>query len=271
MKRFLCIMTLSLSTLRAGDAGDSQALPLAGEWRFHRDEQKAGITAKWFANELPKPADGPATVRLPGTTDEAKAGIPNPKKPSLDGLYRPNIYTGAAWYQREIEIPSAWKNKRVTLKLERVHWETQVWVDDKLIGSRDSLSAPHVFDLGTDLAPGKHRLTIRVDNSLKYDLGLFVSAYYEGTQTNWNGIVGKIELSAADPVAIAGHPGFSRRGAQAGKGSRAHHERHRQSGERGDRAVGEGATGGRKDGGENGSLSSGWRGDACRSGVADGR
>ena len=52
------------------------------------------------------------------------------------------------------------------------------------------------------ITPGKHTLTIRVDNSLKFNLGGFVSILYEGTQTNWNGIVGKIELRAVAQVWI---------------------------------------------------------------------
>ncbi len=45
-------------------------------------------------------------------------------------------------------------------------------------------------------------LTICVDNTLKFDLGRFASINYEGTQTNWNGIVGRIELRAVSPVSI---------------------------------------------------------------------
>jgi hypothetical protein len=76
-------------------------------------------------------------------------------------------------------------------------------VDSNYIGTQDSLISPHVYELGTDLAPGKHRLTICVDNTRKIDLGRFVSINYEGTQTNWNGLIGKLELRAKDPVSIA--------------------------------------------------------------------
>src|SRR5208283_1775781 len=106
------------------------------------------------------------------------------------------------WYQRDIDIPADWQDKRVELVLERVHWETRAWLDGREIGTQDSLIAPHVHDLGIGIAPGKHTLTIRVDNSLKFDLGGFVSILYEGTQTNWNGIVGRLELRAVDPVSI---------------------------------------------------------------------
>ncbi len=186
----------------AGNLRAAQTVSLAGEWRFRRDDQKIGIEQKWFEAALAAPAAESGHIRLPGSTDEAKAGLPNPKKPTLDGLYRPNIYQGPAWYQRDLEIPATWKGKRIILFLERAHWETRVWLDNTSIGTQDSLIAPHVFDLGANLQPGKHRLTICVDNTLKINLGPFVSILYEGTQTDWNGLVGKLELRATDPVAL---------------------------------------------------------------------
>jgi hypothetical protein len=201
LRRILLILIPALGAgtmLRAADI-----LPLDGPWRFHRDETKVGETQKWFSHALPPPSDGPAEIHLPGSTDEAKAGLPNPKPPTLAGLYRPNIYEGTAWYQRDIDIPETWGGKRVTLRLERVHWVSRVWVDDHFIGTQDSLCTPQVYNLGSGLTAGKHRLTLCIDNTRKIDLGLFASINYEGTQTNWNGVVGKMELTASPPVSIA--------------------------------------------------------------------
>ncbi len=152
----------------------------------------------------------PTRFTLPGSVDEA-AKVDNPEKPNLNRLYRPHLFVGVAWYQRDIDIPADWKAKRVRLFLERCHWETQVWVDDKKIGMQDSLVTPQEYELG-QLSPGKHRLTIRVDNRLKYMLGygplgpnIFGTGTHmlsEDTQTNWNGIVGRIELSAGDNLHI---------------------------------------------------------------------
>ena len=41
----------------------------------------------------------------------------------------PRHYLGAAWYQRDLEIPAAWSGRRTALFLERSHWETTVWID----------------------------------------------------------------------------------------------------------------------------------------------
>jgi len=109
-------------------------------------------------------------------------------------------YVGAAWYQRDLQIPAAWTGKRIVLTLERPHWETRVWIDSKEVGLNNSLSTPHEYDLGTGLASGRHQLTIRVDNSLVVDVGVNSHSVSDHTQGNWNGIVGEINLSTTPAV-----------------------------------------------------------------------
>jgi len=192
----------SLTSPGSADAASARVLDLSGRWRFKRDDNKQGMSQSWFATILPANGAGPSEVALPGTTDQAGAGIANPEPPSLSGLYRPNLYTGPAWYQREIEIPPEWSGKAVTLFMERTHWVTHAWLDGKALGTQESLISPHVYELGTLLTPGKHQLTVCVDNTLQFDLGDFVSVYYEGTQTNWNGVIGRIEFRAHDLVSL---------------------------------------------------------------------
>jgi hypothetical protein len=111
-------------------------------------------------------------------------------------------YVGVAWYSREVELPRDWVGKHITLFLERCHWETRLWIDEKEVGLRNSLAVPHEYLL-PDLPPGRHRLTIRVDNRIKdVDVGRNAHSVSDHTQTNWNGIVGSIELRAAPAVSI---------------------------------------------------------------------
>jgi hypothetical protein len=152
------LATLLLSPA-PGVAGAAEPISLAGMWRFRLDPDKVGVDQKWFDSRLP------GEIRLPGTTDEAKLGLPNKAKPSLDGLYRPNVYVGPAWYQREIDIPAAWQGKHVSLLLERVHWQVRAWLDGREIGTQNSLTAPQTHELGSKVAPGKHTLTLRADNT----------------------------------------------------------------------------------------------------------
>lgn len=112
-------------------------------------------------------------------------------------------YVGAAWYQRDIEIPRRWTGQCVLLTLERPHWETRVWVDGEPVGANLSLSTPHEYDLGA-LKPGRHTLTIRVDNRLVIDVGCNSHSVSDHTQGNWNGIVGRIEVEPR-PLVRIGH------------------------------------------------------------------
>lgn len=171
---------------------------LAGQWKFRLDDLKTGVADEWYARALA----GTTSIKLPGTIDDARLGPLNTKPPTLAGPYRLYDYAGPAWYQRELTVPASWNGQRISLFLERCRWATSVWLDDRFIGTRDSLIAPHVYDLGTILPPGQHRLTIRVDNTVKLDLGPFVSALFGGTPGNMNGIIGRIELQATPPVWI---------------------------------------------------------------------
>ncbi|MDE3068145.1 MAG: discoidin domain-containing protein [Verrucomicrobiota bacterium] len=183
-------LSLVLSTLSRA----AETIPLAGQWRF----EIRGTNAAACSRELP----GTLKIHLPGTMDDAGLGPGNTNPPTLEGPYRLYDYAGPAWYQRDIKIPAGWRGKRVTLFLERCRWTTTVWLDDRCLGSQDSLIAPHVYDFGTRVAPGRHRLTICVDNTVKIYLGRFVSALFGGTPGNMNGIIGRVELDAAPPVWI---------------------------------------------------------------------
>ncbi|MCX8156102.1 MAG: discoidin domain-containing protein [Verrucomicrobiae bacterium] len=198
-----------------------ERLNLAGTWRFELDRQDQGTNAGWHRRTLQQ------KLRLPGSLQEQGFGDPVTVDTRWTGdivdrswfhdpRYAPyrqpghikvpfwlqpeRHYVGVAWYQRDIEIPPAWAGKRVVLHLERAHWETTVWVDDRRIGSCNSLGTPHEYDLGTALTPGKHRLTVRVDNRVHIQVGVNAHSVSDHTQGNWNGIVGALELRATAPV-----------------------------------------------------------------------
>jgi hypothetical protein len=170
-----------------------QTVSLAGEWRFATDPENAGIRERWYARPL---AD---TIALPGTTDQARKGE-FVDEHCTDRLSRVWRWIGPAWYQRTVRIPERWRGRRITLFLERTK-DSQVWVDGVWLGSDDSLSTPHVFDLSRALTPGTHTLTILVDNAKLPPVGP-CHQVDERTQTNWNGIVGRLELRATDTIWI---------------------------------------------------------------------
>jgi len=185
-----CLLLILAAGAGANAARSAEVLSLAGTWQFEIGRTNPPASAVAL----------PGTIHLPGTIDEAGLGPRNTAPPTLEGPYRIYNYAGPACYQRDIEIPASWEGKRVVLFLERVRWVTRAWLDGKFMGTQDSLIAPHIYDLGLAVSPGKHRLTLCVDNTVKINLGTFVSALFGGTQGNLNGIIGRIELSATPPV-----------------------------------------------------------------------
>ncbi len=110
-------------------------------------------------------------------------------------------YVGVAWYQREVVIPELWRGQKIELFLERPHWETTVWIDSIKVGIQNSLSTPHRYDLSKIVRPGRHIISIRVDNRIKdINVGPDSHSITDHTQGNWNGIVGDIYLKATSPV-----------------------------------------------------------------------
>ncbi len=170
-----------------------RAMPLSGDWRFALDPENEGIEQQWFNKQLPD------TINLPASTDQRGKGTLY-AQPTIGKLTRKHSYEGAAWYQREVKIPSTWSHSRVILFLERCHWKSSLWVDGQFIGDQDSLSVPHQYDLGGSMTPGVHTLTLRVDNSYLYDIGRWAHSLTDETQTNWNGLIGRIELRETSPV-----------------------------------------------------------------------
>ena len=192
MKKLTTLLLMTVLCLHVQAEDQSKRINLSGTWQFALDRQgtlKAGDPL----------AD---TILLPGTTDTNKKGDFTAKSEETTFLTRPWSYKGRAWYQREVNIPASWKGKPVYLFLERTK-PSEVYVDGKLAGSSNDISTPQVFDLAKSLTPGKHQLTIMVDNGSGVPKQLYESshAYTESTQTNWNGIIGKIELSTSLPSA----------------------------------------------------------------------
>jgi hypothetical protein len=227
LKSLFSLAALVLSGFAAKPIHAAEILPLAGEWRFALDRSDVGTNEQWFAKNLPDKIKLPGILQAQGYGDDISTNTPwvltlgdawwkiqpaalrdhfsQPGHVEVPFLSQPpKHYLGAAWYQRDIDIPTNWLGRHFTLLLERAHWQSTVWVDDKPFPANDSLVAPHVTDLGM-LTPGKHRLSIRVDNRLQLPAaGHLVDSHSisDALGAAWNGIVGKIELRATPLVWI---------------------------------------------------------------------
>lgn len=171
-------------------------LDLSGTWQFSVDLDDKGVEEQWFLLDL---AD---SILLPGTTDSNQKGTVNNDTTTLH-LNRVYTYEGPAWYRKQVLIPEAWRDKAIRLVLERTK-TSQVWVDNQHASTSGLLQSAQEYDLSGFLTPGKHTITIRVDNSLELTPFGNVHIYTDETQTNWNGIIGGVFLEASPKTFIEG-------------------------------------------------------------------
>ncbi len=211
----LILFCVIVSIFTSQSAQAAYPISLDGYWRFEVDPLDAGVQQQWFTRQLR------TFIKLPGIlqsqyyfandittetpwvlslydrywylredykayTERGKVKVPFLSQPQRH-------YLGAAWYQRDIEIPRNMFGRRILLTLERPHWETTVWIDEKKIGSDRSLVAPHIYDLG-NISIGRHRLTIRVDNRMVMPYRPDAHSVSDSLGATWNGIIGKIQI-----------------------------------------------------------------------------
>jgi hypothetical protein len=191
------IMLLTVSCNKGSYVTIHDTINLNGTWNFALDTAKTGIVEKWYNRTLTD------SMKLPGTLDENRKGIPNDNRQETMRLSREFMYAGMAWYQKTIIIPESWKGQYIRLMMERTK-PTSVWVDNQLIGSSNDILTPQYYNLSKHMSPGKHLLTILVNNNdSAVPAGVTGShAWTEHTQSNWNGIIGKLCLEAFDQVHI---------------------------------------------------------------------
>ncbi|MFK5972115.1 MAG: beta-glucuronidase, partial [Flavobacteriaceae bacterium] len=224
-KKFLnlAIITLLFCMYSYGQH-ETEQIDLSGTWQFKIDSHDRGVSEKWYSKNLSETIEWPGSMAENGKGneitvnskwtgkivdstwfyDEKYAKYRKPGNVKIPYWLQPEKhYIGAAWYQKEVEIPSVWDGKHIELTLERPHWETQVWVDDRHLGMQNSLGTAHIYDLTDYLKPGKNIISIRVDNRVKdVHPGENSHSISDHTQSNWNGIVGEIKLNATAPVII---------------------------------------------------------------------
>ena len=133
---------------------------------------------------------------LPGTTDENKLGDGRHPTNVTSQLTRTYPYSGIVEYEKDVEIPVQMEGKRLILFMERTKPST-LWIDGDSIGTLGHIYAPHCYSLPA-LAPGSHHIKIRIDNSPSSVPAEIQSshAWTDGTQTNWNGILGDFYIEA---------------------------------------------------------------------------
>lgn len=113
---------------------------LSGEWNFALDSTDVGEKENWAMKSFQEQVKLPGSLQEQGKgydvsvntqwtgnvadkswyTEEEYAKYREPGNVKVPFWLTPDKhYVGVAWYQKEIEIPESWKNKRVQFEFER--------------------------------------------------------------------------------------------------------------------------------------------------------
>ena len=229
MKRVIYILALVLYFSFAAakvsvDPNGYCIYDLSGVWDFQLDRNDVGEKEGWFKPEykynenILLPASMPERLKgddvtvktqwVGGLYDSSYYRNPYMEKYRVEGnvkvpffLTPVKHYVGKAWYKYTLRCDKGWSSGDAVLFLERPHIATKVWVNGSLIGEKNSLSEPHVYNIPIDDKTDNYTIVICVDNRLEAaNVGKDSHSVSDQTQGDWNGIVGKIELREYNPV-----------------------------------------------------------------------
>lgn len=160
----------------------------------------------WLFETLPPPADPLWHADM----DRLELMYPPEGVPSLmltGSWSRQGLagYSGIGRYTQDIEIPTAWRGREITLDLGDVRVAALVFLDGELVGER--VWAPYTFHLG-QVAPGKHRLVIEIANTLAN----YIAVRHADSRQPWarfspeqldSGLLGPVMLVAGTVVTLS--------------------------------------------------------------------
>lgn len=162
-------------------------IDLSGDWRLYLEKDLEKTPLKDFNDK----------IALPSTTSYSGKGEKNPRY-SKGFLTDEYAFEGYAWFEKKVDF-SGISSKKVFLFLERTRITT-LYFDGKEVGSFDSLVSPHIYDISDFASDGEHTITICVANVGYKTAGGHLTS--KDTQSNWNGIIGKIEIQVFEKTYI---------------------------------------------------------------------
>ena len=123
-------------------------LDISGIWDFQPDPQERGLSEGW-ANGLPDPRP----IAVPGSWNEQYADL--------------HDYFGLCWYVKRQYIPSAWRDRRVFLRVGSACYQARVFVNGEEAGSHSGGHLPFAFEVNDFIRWDEENvIAIAVENRL---------------------------------------------------------------------------------------------------------
>ncbi len=222
---------------------EAPALPPTLEWKqagshavpfqnglpyFTSDKQKRltqSLNGPWVKKRIPAHHALSLSQRTPQVIQELQNESPDAFVSPLNGSIwqnhdvpgvenpAPDRYQDGVWYQRNVEIPITFSDRRILLHFGAVNYIADIWMDGKWIGYHEGGSTPFSLDATHFLTPGKiSSLVVRVDNppwrphpdggAIDKSNDYPIVPYKTADWWNYGGILRSVELEALPQDAI---------------------------------------------------------------------
>ena len=179
-----------------------QVVDLAGTWKFSCNRYTADRGQFFRTKQYESGWEGERTIRVPGAWEPQGVGerVERQLRRSHDGAkHQPlrHCFIGNGWYRRTVEIPAAWKGRRVWLKIGGVGCQGWFWVNDMPVAHVFDYCATRKFEITDLVEPGKSaKIVAEVSNAAPSKHG------NHDTWNFWGGITRGIELEATPATFI---------------------------------------------------------------------
>lgn len=167
-------------------------LNLNGPWTYTFDFGKTGVDRKFFES---KGFDG--TITVPFCPESKLSGV------------QYTDFIPSMWYQRTIQIPESWRDRRTMLNFGAVDYFCAVYIDGNLVGRHWGSSDSFRFDITDYVNDGaEHSLVVRVEDDTRsgvQPLGKQSSSYYSHGchYTRTTGIWQTVWMEPVDNLGLA--------------------------------------------------------------------
>ncbi|MCL2646611.1 MAG: DUF4982 domain-containing protein [Phycisphaerales bacterium] len=111
------------------------------------------------------------------------------------GLYGGFVKTGIGWYRKVFNITKETLNRRVLIEFDGIFMNSEIWINEKLIGKRPYGYISFAYDITNALTEGLNVIAVRVDCSNQSQ-----SRWYNGC-----GIYRNVWLTETSKLCIAHH------------------------------------------------------------------
>ena len=177
----------------------AENISLAGEWEFVRcphggSARFSGTPEAWKWPEKTERVPVPGCWEAGGIGDPGM-GIPNICQDNAPKRLR-HVWSGSGWYRKSVDLPDAWKGKRIWLKIGGVLSRGWFFVNRHPVGLLEEYAGAWKYDVTDFVKFGEsNEIAVNADNEVASRTG-------RGEVNRWGGLVRDVELEATDELYI---------------------------------------------------------------------